>query len=749
MTFYEKLPVLISLEFKYLRQPSKMKKGIDSIYLLKQRILKSMKMRIAIIAVLIAMGGLMTSALQPKVVDDKDKERLILYAVMEFIEQLHIKNIEIDDDFSKQVYDVYLKRLDGGKRFLTIEDLDLMDDYQQQIDDQIENGDLEFFDLSLDLIQKGVLKVKEFYPEILNEPFDFSKPEMFESDGQKREYAKDDIELRRVWEKYLKYEVLTRIVDDLAAQEEEEDPEGGKKTISELEAEAREDVKELFDDWFSRLEKLRRSDRFEMYINSITNVFDPHTDYFNPKEKQDFDINMSNRLEGIGARLSSEGEYTKVVMIVPGGPAWKQGQLEVDDLIHKVEQDNEDALDVTGMHLDDVVSKIRGKKGTKVTLHVKKADGEMVSIPIIREEVVLDEGLVKSAVIDFPGKIDRVGYIKLPRFYADFDNPEGNSCYEDMAIELEKLKEQKVNGIILDLRNNGGGSLNDVVKMSGLFIDRGPVVQVKDRRRPAYVYRDKDPEVQYDGPLIVMVNKRSASASEILAAALQDYGRAVIVGSTSTFGKGTVQRFFNLDKGISGYEDVKPLGNLKMTIQKFYRVDGGSTQLKGVTPDIVLPDNTHYTAIGEQRLDNPLEWTQIENVDYKRNSEFAKLLDQLKYNSNNRIKENETFTKIDENAMRLKRNRESSVFPLNLDEYRLLVQEREEEAKKYRKMFPKIEGLQVQNLEVDLPYIQQDSVRIGQNEDFLKNVKKDVYLDESLNILRDLIAISEPKVKGS
>jgi len=725
-------------------------KGMNfSVKSTKRTIKRSMKLRIALFAILLGAGAFLMSALQPKQVVDKDKERLILYAVMQFIDQLHIKNLDIDDDFSKQAYEIYLKRLDGGKRFLTIEDLDLIDDYQNQIDDQIENGDLEFFDLSYDLIEKGVQKVKDFYPVLLEEPFDLSIQEQFESDGEKRSFAKNDEELKDIWRKYLKYEVLTRVVDDLEDQEKEDDPEGGKKSIAELEKEAREDVAELFEDWFERLQKLRRSDRFETYINSITNVFDPHTDYFNPKEKQDFDINMSNRLEGIGARLSAEGDYTKVVMIVPGGPAWKQGDLEVDDLIYKVEQEGEDAIDVTGMHLDDVVSKIRGKKGTKVILSVKKADGQSMEIPIVREEVVLDEGLVKSAIIDFPGKIDQVGYIKLPRFYADFDNPEGNGCYEDMAIELQKLKEQNVNGIILDLRNNGGGSLNDVVKMSGLFIDKGPIVQVKDRKRPAYIYRDKDPEVQYNGPLIVMVNKYSASASEILAAALQDYGRAVIVGSTSTFGKGTVQRFLDLDRGVTGYEDVKPLGQVKMTIQKFYRVDGGSTQLKGVTPDIILPDNTHYTTIGEKRLDHPMEWTEIDKIDFNENSSFEETVERLSKQSAERVQMNEIFKKIDENALRLKRNREASEYPLNLDEYRLLVNERDEEAKKYRKMFKTIDGLDVENLAVDVPYIQQDSVRIGQNEDFMKNIKKDVYIDESLNVMRDLIAANKRIVKGS
>ena len=703
-----------------------------------------MKLRIAVFAIILSMGAFMMSALQPEPVN-KDKERLIMQAVVEFIKNVHFEKIELNDDFSKEAYKSYLKRLDNGKRFLTIEDLDLMDDYENTLDDALENGDLEFFELSFDRIVKGVNKAKQFYLEIIDQPFNFSEMEIIEMDGKKRDFAKSDEELKSFWVQYLKYETLTRVVDKLEKQEDEEDPEGGKKSITELETEAREDVKELFDDWFERLEKIRRSDRFETYINSITNVFDPHTDYYNPKEKQDFDINMSNRLEGIGARLSADGEYTKVVMVVPGGPAWKQKDLDVDDLIYKVQQDGEEVVDVTGMHLDDVVSKIRGKKGTKVILTVKKVDGSSMEIPIVRDEVILDEGLVKSAVIDFPGKIDNVGYIKLPRFYADFDNPEGNGCFEDMAIELEKLKEKNVSGIILDLRNNSGGSLNDVVHMTGLFVEDGPIVQVKGRRGAPYIYKDKDSKVQYDGPLIVMVNQYSASASEILAAALQDYGRAIIVGSNTTFGKGTVQRFYDLDRALSNYEEMKPLGNIKMTIQKFYRINGGSTQLEGVTPDIVFPDNMKYIKLGEKQLDHPMPWTEIEPVSYETQLQLGDIISQLALKSTGRIATNEIFTKIDDNAKRLKRLRDETAYPLNLEEYRLMIQEREEESKKFRKMFSPIEGLTPSNLAVDIPYMEQDSGRIARNEDFFKNMRKDVYLDETLNVMKDLIVATKSR----
>ncbi|MEL6989814.1 MAG: S41 family peptidase, partial [Bacteroidota bacterium] len=330
-----------------------------------------------------------------------------------------------------------------------------------------------------------------------------------------------------------------------------------------------------------------------------------------------FDMRMAGHFEGIGARLQTDGDYTKIVQIIPGGPAWKGKQLEVDDLILSVAQKGEDPVDITGMRIDKVVSQIRGKKGTVVVLKVKKVDGTKELIEITRDKVVTDDGKAVSLVLDQNDQVGKIGYIDLPSFYADFGDKDGRSSAEDVGKEIENLKAQNVNGIIIDLRNNGGGSFKDVVDMSGFFIEKGPIVQAKSRGREPYSLKDSDPTVQYDGPVIVMVNGYSASASEILAAALQDYKRAVIVGSTSTYGKGTVQRFFDLDRVIQGGDELKPLGDLKVTTQKFYRVDGGSTQLKGVVPDIILPDNFHYIKTGEKDLDYPLEWTKIDPVDYK------------------------------------------------------------------------------------------------------------------------------------
>lgn len=673
----------------------------------------------------------------------EDKEKLIMRAVVELLKQNHFREVKIDDDFSEKLFHLYIDRTDGMKRFFTLGEYDLLEEYQDSLDDQIRNGDLRFFELSYKLINSSVDKVKGWYPEILSQPFDFTKQEYLETDGEKRKFAKDDAELKAFWTSYLKYETLTRLAEKVEDQEKSTDePEGGKKSLAELESEAREDVKKVFKDWFARLDKVKRSDRFEAYVNSITNVFDPHSDYLNPNSKEDFDISMSGRLEGIGARLQMDGDYTKVVAVIPGGPAWKQKELEVDDRIFKIKQENEtEPLDVTGWIVDDVVDKVRGPKGTKVTLTVKKTDGSVRDITIIRDEVILDESFAKSLILDLEGEVGQVGYISLPKFYADFENPNGRSCAEDVETELNKLKEAEVKGVILDLRNNTGGSLMDVVKMAGLFIEQGPIVQVKGRVEGPRTMSDKDGKVVYGGPLIIMVNSQSASASEILAAAMQDYGRAIVVGSQTTFGKGTVQRFLQLDKLGPEFDPYKPLGSLKITQQKFYRVNGGSTQLRGVVPDIILPDNYQFIQTGERELDFPMEWTEITPVTYAQQVVNLEGASRIKSEAEARIQANPQFAKVLEYAKRIEEIRNDTKVPLQLDEFRAVDAARDSESDVYKKAFGTIEGLHPKNLDVDLSAISIDSSKINRNTAWLETIQKDIYLEETMHIMKDLMTI--------
>ncbi len=701
----------------------------------KQNLL-NMKLRGSLFFSLI-IGALVLGAAYLPSTNNADKETVLIQTIIEGLNQLHYAPQKINDDFSGKAYKLYLDRVDGARRWLTKSDVEQLEGYELRLDDEVNAANYEFFNKSVELLKAGRTKSQGYYREILEKPFDFDKEEDYEFGKEDKPFAKDDTELYEYWRKVLKYETLTRLSTKLKEQSKSEEVDA--KSFEELEKEAREATLETFDKWYDQISKDKRSDFLNNYLNAITNVYDPHTGYFLPKDKENFDISMSGTLEGIGARLQTDGEFTKVISIVTGGPAWKQKELETDDLITKVSQEGEEPVDVTGFRIDDVVKLIRGKKGTTVMLTVKKIDGSMQDIPIERDVVIMEEGYAKSAIINLENVTDNVGYIRLPRFYADFNRRGGRSCATDIAKEIEKLKAENVKGIILDLRDNGGGSLRDVVKMSGLFIEEGPIVQVKARGRNPEILEDNDSRVQYDGDLIVMVNSYSASASEILAAALQDYGRAVIIGAgESTFGKGTVQRFFDLDRAIRDANEVKPLGEVKLTIQKFYRVNGGSTQLKGVVPDIVLPNRFTYIDTGEKQHDFPMEWTEIEPVSYSQEVTKLDNLPALKAASMARVSNHETFKLVDESAKYLKEQRESSSFSLNLKNFEAQKLEREKIADKYDDMMVKIEGLAVTNLPGELEKLADDESKTARNEEWLKNLSKDIYLEEALHVMKDM-----------
>ena len=504
-----------------------------------------------------------------------------------------------------------------------------------------------------------------------------------------------------------------------------------------MEEASRKKVKEQYDRWAKDEHQEDRDDRIAGYINTIANVLEPHTGYFPPLEKQNFDIRISGQLEGIGAQLRQEDGYVKVVRIVPGSASWRQGDLEVNDLIIKVAQGSEDPVYVVDMKMDDVLPMIRGKKGTEVRLTVKKTDGTLKTIPIIRDVVVLEESYAKSAIINHKKTKQSVGLIDLRSFYANFRDPRGRRCSRDVKEEVKKLILQQVDGIIIDLRFNGGGSLGDVVEMSGLFIESGPIVQVKGRDSRPRSLEDRDPDVLYDGPLVIMVNSFSASASEIMAAALQDYGRAIIIGTApSTFGKGTVQRFFPLDPVVpERFKELGELGSMKITIQKFFRINGGSTQLRGVTPDIVLPGIYSYRHIGEKDEDYPMEWTEISSVYYKKGS--IKKLDKIKKKSEKRVATNPIFAKIDQRGQWFKELQEDTDIPLNLEAYRAEQKEYDKISKQFDNLNKDIPELDIQTLLADQAALESDTIRAQSMANWHKGLKKDPYLDEAVQVIAD------------
>ncbi|MCB0705025.1 MAG: carboxy terminal-processing peptidase [Saprospiraceae bacterium] len=682
--------------------------------------------------------GLLVAAFYPPV-DNEQKEAVLIQTILGGLQQLHYAPLAIDDSFSEKAYDLYLERIDGAHRWFTQADIDRLDAFKYDIDNEANEGTYGLLNLSIELTDAALDKTQTYYREALSKPFSFTDMDELELDGDKRGYAQNDAELQAFWNQLMKYETLTRLSSKLEEQAKGTNEELVGKSQADLEAEARADVLKAFDDWYGRLEKRKRSDHLNVYLNVLTNVFDPHTGYFEPIEKQNFDIRMSGKLEGIGARLQTDGDYTKVVSIVVGGPAWKQGELEEGDRIVRVRQASEDeALDISGMTIDDVVQLIRGDKGTRVVLTVKKVDGSSVEIPIVRDVVVLEEGFAKSLILHTSSK-EKIGYIRLPSFYADFQDSNGRSSARDVATEIAKLKAENVQGILIDLRNNGGGSLRDVVDMTGLFIEDGPIVQVKSRDRSPEVLTDDNPSVLWNGPVVVMVNNYSASASEILAAALQDYERAVIVGTTSTFGKGTVQRFFDLDRAIRGNTEVKPLGEIKLTTQKFYRINGGSTQLRGVTPDIILPDPYSLIELGEKEQDFPLEWTSIDPVAFNQDVYMLPDLDLLRQNSARRVASNEAYTQIKTNAARLKEQRDDSKYSLNLETYQTEEAAREAEREAYEGLFDHQVVFGISNLAVDLPEMEGDEGKIARNEEWIKDTQKDIDLQECLNVIHDML----------
>lgn len=677
---------------------------------------------------------------------NEQKEAVLMQTVMRGLERYHYAPQKIDDEFSEKVFQNYLDGIDGAKRFFLQSEVEQLEAFRRAIDDQIEDQSFTFFDLTQDLLTRALDRAQGYYREILAEPFDFTDSEKVQLDGEKRDYSRHEEELREYWRQYLEYETLERYASSLEAQENGDEELAGK-TPEELEADARGEILRMFDRWFDRMQDMDREDRLAQYLNSITTVYDPHSNYYKPIDKENWDIRFSGRLEGIGARLMTDGDYTKVSEVVVGGPAWQGRELQENDVILKVAQGDEDPVDIMGMEIDDVVQLVRGPKGTEVRLTVKKVDGTQEVISIIRDVVIIDESFARSLILDGAAPNETIGYIYLPSFYADFQDPNGRQCSDDVAAEIEKLKAVGVDGMILDLRNNGGGSLRDVVEMTGFFIEEGPVVQVKARNYDPEVLRDVNPEVQYDGPLVVMVNRFSASASEILAAALQDYGRAVVVGSPATFGKGTVQRFIDLDRTLRGFEEIKPLGQLKLTIQKFYRIDGGSTQLRGVTPDVVFPDNYFFIETGESDNDYPMPWTEIAAVEYQQEVLQLTHLDQIAARSEARIEESAVFNEVLANARRLENQRNESTYPLALTDYQAWVAAREAQAEQYENIFDEELNPNARNLKVDLPTIEADESKLERNKEFLESVKKDAYIHEVLNILHDIIVLEGVAVR--
>lgn len=709
------------------------------------------KIRIALFALPVVAGisafafmGNCVAQPAPQLADASKKDKVILETMMRILRQTHYNPTDIDDDFSHEAFALWMERNDYNKKILLQPDYDaLKTHYYDSIDDHVKSQNFGLFEESVSILNTRIKEDSVIVNEILTKPFDFTTKESVELDPEKYTYAKDDAERRENWRKYLKYQTMVRFVDlQKTNKKEVDDKKAGVvlKTDAELEKAAREKVLKIENEIFQRLGKVDRDDRMALYLNVVTATYDPHTEFYPPADKENFDIGMSGQLQGIGATLQEKEGYVTVTSIVPGSPSAKDGRLKKDDKILKVAQGADgEAVDVVGKSIDDAIKLIRGKKGTQVRLTVEKPDGSVIEISLIRDVIILGETYAQSAVIE-QGK-SKVGYIKLPTFYADFTQGKtaGRYCAEDIRKELEKLKAAKVSGVILDLRDNGGGSLQEVIKMVGLFVPSGPVVQVKERSQFVRPYSDEDGVTTYDGPLVVMINENSASASEIFAAAIQDYKRGVIVGTYSrSFGKGTVQNFYDLDDNmVKGDNEMKPLGAVKVTIQKFYRINGGSTQMKGVSPDIQLPGFYSLIEYGEKDLDYPMEWDQVPVLTYnawKNAPDYGK----LQKNSATRVAASAAFGLVTQKSQQIKRERDITMESLLLTDYLANQKKLEEENKVFKPLEEPVKGVNAVMLAEDQTAIASDTSKMARKEAFLDNLKKDIWVHESANISKEM-----------
>lgn len=696
----------------------------------------------------------------------KSKNEKILRNVGMLLEQGHFSPKKIDDEFSKTVLKRFIEDLDDDKTIFLQSDIDSFKKYEAKIDDEIHGEKLESFYSISESYTRRLNEASEYYKSVLSKPFDFSKDEDIMLDGEKLNFPVTDADRKEVWRKRLKYMVLTKYSDmiedreknkgksaelviatDTGVKKEMQKEKFVYKADSTLEREARDQVRKQIERYFTTLKNHNTTDElFSSFVNAITGAMDPHTNYFAPVDSRGFNEMMSGKFYGIGAQLKEEQSKIKIASLVAGGPAWKSGELGVDDEIVKIGQGAAEPVDVTGYAVTDAVKLIRGAdKGTEVRITVRKADGNLKIIVLKRDEIKLDDTFAKSAIIKGEHKI---GYIYLPEFYMDFEDPKGARCSDDVAREVEKLKAEKVEGIVIDLRGNGGGSLPEVVKMAGLFIEDGPICQVKGRdEKQPYQWKDRDKSVLYDGPLTVMVDEFSASASEIFAAAIQDYKRGIIVGSTSTYGKGTVQRTIPLSPETESAmfnKKAEDLGTVKLTLQKFYRINGGATQLRGVVPDVVIPDRMELAKAREKDNPTSLSWDEIAKVDYKPWTTTYST-DNVVASSNEQVKTNVAFKKMREKIDSIDKDNDRA-YSLNLTKYQASQKLLKARYKQLEELMKLQQKLTVKNIEADNAKLTADKEKAEKNKRFLNTLKDDIYVDEAVKVTNKMISQSNVAV---
>ena len=628
-------------------------------------------------------------AVSPPVAVDSDvpetprdpREPFLASAATQLLSE-HVLRKRIDDSVSKEAFQRLVEDLDSGKLLLLANDVKKLARFETEMDDELRAGDLVLGRKASALLASRRHVVAGIIAAILAKPLDFTATESFETDAKKRAFCNSEEELTARWRGVLKLQVLERTqeledilekrkapkpADKNADPDEAKRDAAGEKALGEIPAtfEGRRDKvqKEIatrFVTQFARRTVTDKLDAAQMFINAVNGAFDPHTTYLPPAEEADFDIAITGRLEGIGATLREQEHYIQVNDLVPGGAAWQQGKLEVGDLILSVAQEGKEPVDVMDMPIGKVVSMIRGPKGTVVILTVKKADATVKTISITRDIVRIEATYARGAILKTKGS-GEIGYVHLPGFYGESRKPGERNATEDMRTILGQLTKRGTTSLVFDLRGNGGGLLTHARDIAGLFVKDNPVVQTKDGKGTVEVLRDADPSVAWSGNVVVLVDRFCASAAEIVAGALQDYERAVVVGTSATHGKGTVQAVIDLDRQMSKKGD--PLGLYKVTIQEYFRVSGGSTQLKGVVPDVLLPDPTSFIESGERTLPHAIPWSTIAAVPFVKSSHTWKTVD-LASASTARTSANADLATVSKLAKLMEARKEKTMKPL-------------------------------------------------------------------------------------
>ncbi|HEY0175176.1 MAG TPA: carboxy terminal-processing peptidase [Pedobacter sp.] len=654
--------------------------------------------------------------------DGLAKQQKLLGLVGSMMEQHHYLNPVIDDAFSKEIWKGYLNSLDAKKNILLQTDVDGLKKYEKYLDNEIHGEPVKFFPEAEGIYAKRCAEVLDIYRQILAQPFTFGKNDLIELNQKPKDFPRDNAERISRWKNSLKYLTLQKLIElqDLRVLSKPGEATYHKTDV-QLEQEARESILKQNNRIFNRFRSFGQDRLFSAYLNVIARYIDPHSDYFAPQEKKSFDEKMGNRFFGIGIQLAEVDGVIKMMALTPGSPAYKSGAFTVNDQLTRLGQgENGPMTDVTGMELDDVVKLIRGEKGTVIRIGYKKTDGTSQVIPLVREEIKQDEALARSAVIREKGK--NIGYIYLPMFYDDFSNAKGSHCAADVAAEISKLKAAHVDGLVMDLRYNGGGSLAEVIKMIGFFVGQGPAVQTMDGKGVLEVFRTNSTQPLYDGPLTVLVNEFSASASEIFAGAIQDYHRGVIIG-TATFGKGTVQTTVPL-----GAEEY---GALKLTIKKFYRVNGGSTQQKGVIPDVVLPDSRETGKVHEGDQPFALNWDKISRTDY---AQWNTNVDSLEALAEVRLGKDHAFAAIRDNNTWLEEHPDT-VQRMTVMQYRTELMTRRKIGKQ-NELLQQLGAKEIMDVE---PVSVTDKEKEKAYKEWLKKISGDIYIRQALKVNLDMI----------